>query len=83
MATSILGVHRFQLGIWTAIALVFSVMGVDRGIYGIAGAMTASKAMGAGYLLLSFVNVRAHDHHESPQVHLAVLDLLAALLYFG
>ena len=60
MATSILGVHRFQLGIWTAIALVFSVMGVDRGIYGIAGAMTASKAMGAGYLLLSFVNVRAH-----------------------
>ena len=82
LATGILGVHRFQLGIWTAIALVFSVIGTDRGIYGIAGAMTASKAMGAGYLLLSFVNVRCACDHALPRL-ISLSDLLAALLYFG
>jgi len=59
IASGLLGIHRFQLGIWSAIALVFSVMGTNAGIYGGLSAAKegASKAVGAGYLLLCFVNI--------------------------
>lgn len=58
IATSKLAMHRFQLGIWSAVALVFSVNGTNAGIYGTLIRESASRAMGAGYLLLCFVNVR-------------------------
>lgn len=37
-----------------AIALVFSVIGTDKGIY---GNLNGQRAMGAGFLVLSLVNV--------------------------
>ena len=61
LSTGTLAVYRLQLAIWTAIALVFAVILVDRTIYGlasIASSTGASKATGAGYLLLTFVDVR-------------------------
>lgn len=59
LATHAFLVHRTALALWTAVALVFAVFGVDKGIYGDLGGNTASaaEALGAGYLLLAFVNV--------------------------
>lgn len=57
LAVSAFSTHRIALAIWTAIALVYSVSGTNSGIYGGFGDDSAAEAMGAGYLLLSFVNV--------------------------
>lgn len=61
LITHSFSVHRTPLAIWTAVALVFTVSGTDEGIYGDQNADISSslEAMGAGYLILSFVNVSA------------------------
>lgn len=53
--------HRTALGMWTAVGLVFSIFGADKGIYGDLGSRvdSAAEAFGAGYLILAFVNVRS------------------------
>jgi len=53
LASDSLGRHRFQVSIFTAVALVFSVGGTN-GLY--AAAMSV-QAYGAGWLLLTIVNI--------------------------
>jgi SHO1 osmosensor len=60
LATGTMGVHRFQISVLLAIATVFAIIATDGSIYGnFLNSRTASHAMGAGWLLLSIVNVRA------------------------
>ena len=46
--------HRFQLAVFTAVALVFAVNGVNNNIYSDLGALIA---VGVGWLLLAMVDV--------------------------
>jgi SHO1 osmosensor len=57
LATGTLAIHRPTLAVFTAVALVFSVFGVNAGIYGTLVDASASKALGVGWLFLSFINV--------------------------
>jgi hypothetical protein len=59
LATGTLAINRFSLAVFTAVALVFSVQGVNAGIYGSSFASSAAKALGVGWLFLSFINVSA------------------------
>ncbi|KAF8527396.1 hypothetical protein BU17DRAFT_81531 [Hysterangium stoloniferum] len=54
LATDTVAKHRFQISIFGAVALVFSVFGVNQGIFVNLGAL---RAMSAGWLLLSIVNI--------------------------
>ena len=54
LATDSIAMHRLQISVFGAIAIVFSVEGVTAGIF----AGTASlNAMGAGWLILSIVDI--------------------------
>ena len=46
--------HRFQISVFGAVAIVFAVDGVTAGIF---AANSALNAMGAGWLILSFVDI--------------------------
>lgn len=46
--------HRFQISVFGAVAIVFSVQGVNDGIFESQGSL---NAMGAGWLLLAIVNI--------------------------
>lgn len=54
IGTDSIGTARFQLSAWTIVALVFSVTGIDRGIY---TGISSYDAMAAGYFILTIVNV--------------------------
>ncbi|KAL0951676.1 hypothetical protein HGRIS_008355 [Hohenbuehelia grisea] len=54
LASDSIAMHRFQISTFGAIAVVFAVLGVDKGIF----AQRASlNAMAAGWLILSIVNI--------------------------
>ena len=54
LASDSIAMHRFQIAVFGAVALVFSVSGTDFGIYSRTG---SENAMSAGWLILSIVNV--------------------------
>ncbi|CAE6442625.1 hypothetical protein ACGC1H_007562 [Rhizoctonia solani] len=54
LATDSIGMHRLQISVFGAIAIVFSVNGAHAGLY---SSFSAPQAMGAGWLILSFVNI--------------------------
>ncbi|KAK4701256.1 SHO1 osmosensor, partial [Phenoliferia sp. Uapishka_3] len=79
LATDSVAVHRFQLSIFLAIATVFSVLGTNSGIY---NSTSFQLAMGAGWLILSFVNVRpVSGRKPQPSAHSLRFKLLW-LLHF-
>lgn len=54
LASDSIGLVRLQISAWTIVALVFSVIGINAGIYSDVGSL---KAMAAGYFILTIVNV--------------------------
>ncbi|KAF9055980.1 hypothetical protein BJ165DRAFT_1412325 [Panaeolus papilionaceus] len=54
LATDSISMHRFQISVFGAVAIVFAVDGVTRGVF-LAG--SALNAMGAGWLILSIVDI--------------------------
>ncbi|KIL71628.1 hypothetical protein M378DRAFT_183009 [Amanita muscaria Koide BX008] len=54
IASDSIAMHRFQLAVFGAIAVVFSVEGVNAGIF---APFAPFNAMAAGWLVLSFVNI--------------------------
>ncbi|KAI5117706.1 hypothetical protein M0805_003195 [Coniferiporia weirii] len=54
LASDSISMHRFQLSVFGAIAIVFSVDGVNEGIFSDASSL---EAMGAGWLILAIVNI--------------------------
>ncbi|KAJ7361147.1 hypothetical protein DFH08DRAFT_911016 [Mycena albidolilacea] len=54
LATDSIAMHRFQISTFGAIAIVFSVIGVQQGIFSGLGAL---DAMAAGWLILAMVNI--------------------------
>ncbi|TEB38724.1 hypothetical protein FA13DRAFT_395427 [Coprinellus micaceus] len=54
LASDSIAMHRFQISVFGAIAIVFAVGGVDAGIYAPFGAL---NAMSAGWLILAIVDV--------------------------
>lgn len=54
LASDAIAMHRFQIAIFGAVAIVFSVEGVNTGIF---QSQSAEDAMGAGWLILSIVNI--------------------------
>ncbi|KAH7338938.1 hypothetical protein B0J17DRAFT_659205 [Rhizoctonia solani] len=54
LATDTIGMHRLQISVFGAVAIVFSVNGANAGLYSL---FSAPQAMGAGWLILSFVNI--------------------------
>ncbi|KAF8220798.1 hypothetical protein L208DRAFT_1416133 [Tricholoma matsutake] len=54
LASDSIGMHRFQISIFGAIAIVFAVIGVNQGIFSGAASL---DAMAAGWLILAIVNV--------------------------
>jgi len=54
LATDSVAMHRFQISVFGAVALVFSIFGVNQGIF---INIPALQAMSAGWLLLSLVNI--------------------------
>jgi len=46
--------HRFQISVFGAVAIVFAVQGVDEGIF---SGVPAQDAMSAGWLILAMVNI--------------------------
>lgn len=46
--------HKFQISVFGAVAIVFSVFGVNEGIFTTIGSL---DAMAAGWLVLAIVNV--------------------------
>jgi SHO1 osmosensor len=59
LATSAIVENRVLVGVLSAVALVFTVIETDAWIYGSLISDSASRGIGAGNLLLCFVNVRA------------------------
>jgi SHO1 osmosensor len=55
LASDSIALHRFQLSVFGAVALVFSVDGANSGIF--ATGVASAQAMGAGFLILSIVNI--------------------------
>jgi hypothetical protein len=55
IATNQLAIHRFQLAVVLAIAVVFAVIGVEQNIF---TGVSARLAVGAGWLLIAIVDVR-------------------------
>ncbi|KAK7058575.1 Transmembrane osmosensor [Paramarasmius palmivorus] len=54
LASDSISMHRFQISVFGAVAIVFSVQGVQAGIFSGAGAL---QAMAVGWLILSMVNI--------------------------
>jgi len=54
LATDALEMHRFQISVFTAVALVFAVIQVDQAIY---SSVPSLQATGAGWLLLAIVDI--------------------------
>ncbi|PPQ79865.1 hypothetical protein CVT25_002921 [Psilocybe cyanescens] len=54
LATDTISMHRFQISVFGAIAIVFAVDGVTDGIF---APNSALNAMGAGWLILAFVDI--------------------------
>ncbi|CAE6428558.1 unnamed protein product [Rhizoctonia solani] len=54
LATDTISMHRLQISVFGAVAIVFSVNGAHSGLY---SSFSAPQAMGAGWLILSFVNI--------------------------
>jgi SHO1 osmosensor len=54
LASDSIAMNRLQISVFTAVALVFAVNGVNAGIF---SNQPALQAMGAGWLLLSFVDI--------------------------
>jgi len=54
LATDSIAMHRFQISIFGAIAIVFAVFGVNSGIFSNEGSL---NAMSAGWLVLAVVNI--------------------------
>ncbi|EIN13851.1 hypothetical protein PUNSTDRAFT_110019 [Punctularia strigosozonata HHB-11173 SS5] len=54
LATDAIAMHRFQISVFGAIAVVFAVTGVEEGIFSSAAAL---DAMGAGWLILAIVDI--------------------------
>ena len=54
LATDSIAMHRFQISVFGAIAIVFSVQGVNQGLFVSAPSL---NAMGVGWLLLAVVNI--------------------------
>ncbi|PFH52335.1 hypothetical protein AMATHDRAFT_74381 [Amanita thiersii Skay4041] len=54
LASDSIAMHRFQIAVFGSIAIVFSVHGVDRGIFADAAPL---NAMAAGWLVLALVNI--------------------------
>ncbi|KAF8973495.1 hypothetical protein BDZ97DRAFT_1900338 [Flammula alnicola] len=54
LATDSISMHRFQISVFGAIAIVFAVEGVTLGIF---ANRSANTAMGAGWLILAFVDI--------------------------
>lgn len=58
IATNQLAIHRFQLAVVIAIAIVFAVIGVEQNIF---AGQAARIAVGAGWLLIAMVDVSQGD----------------------
>lgn len=54
LASDSIGMHRLQISVFGAIGVVYAVQGADAGLY---ADQPARQAMGAGWLLLAFVNI--------------------------
>lgn len=54
LASDAIAMHRFQIAVFGAVAIVFAVDGVDRGIYSSTGSL---QAMAAGWLILAIVDI--------------------------
>ncbi|KZS93192.1 hypothetical protein SISNIDRAFT_103919 [Sistotremastrum niveocremeum HHB9708] len=54
LASDAIGLHRFQISVFGAVAIVFSVFGVNEGIFTTIGSL---DAMAAGWLVLAIVNI--------------------------
>ncbi|QRV80291.1 high osmolarity signaling protein SHO1 [Ceratobasidium sp. AG-Ba] len=54
LASDSIGMHRLQISVFGAIGIVYAVQGAHAGLYASA---PAAQAMGAGWLLLAFVNI--------------------------
>lgn len=54
LATNSIPTHRLQISVFGAVAIVFSVNGANAGLY---ASLAAAQAMGAGWLILAFVNI--------------------------
>lgn len=54
LATGTIAMHRLQISIFGSICIVFSIFGVNEGIFPKAGAL---NAMGAGWLILAMVDI--------------------------
>ncbi|KAF8518602.1 hypothetical protein JB92DRAFT_3082402 [Gautieria morchelliformis] len=54
LATDSVALHRFQISVFGSVALVFSVTGVNQGIFTNVGSL---EAMAAGWLLLAIANI--------------------------
>ncbi|KAL5519556.1 SHO1 [Sanghuangporus vaninii] len=54
LASDSIAMHRFQISVFGAVAIAFSVKGVDMGIF---QPQASLNAMGAGWLLLAIVNI--------------------------
>lgn len=54
VATNQLAIHRFQLAVVIAIAIVFAVIGVEQNIF---TGLAAQIAVGVGWLLIAIVDV--------------------------
>ncbi|KAF7324768.1 Osmosensor protein [Mycena kentingensis (nom. inval.)] len=54
LATDSIAMHRFQISTFGAVAIVFAVGGVDRGIF---SGVPSLSAMAAGWLILSMVDI--------------------------
>jgi len=54
LATDSISMHRFQISIFGAIAIVFAVDGVTQGIF---APLKSLQAMGAGWLILAIVDI--------------------------
>ncbi|TCD69283.1 Transmembrane osmosensor [Steccherinum ochraceum] len=54
LASDSIAMHRFQISVFGAVAVVFAVMGVDKGIF---TGVASRDAMAAGWLILSIVDI--------------------------
>ncbi|KAF9011072.1 hypothetical protein BDQ17DRAFT_1233640 [Cyathus striatus] len=54
LASDSIAMNRFQISVFGAVAIVFSVMGVNMGIFSNAGSL---NAMAAGWLILAMINI--------------------------
>ncbi|KAH8835614.1 hypothetical protein DL96DRAFT_71431 [Flagelloscypha sp. PMI_526] len=54
LASDSIAMHRIQLSVFGAVAIVFAVQGTDQGIF---TSVPAFDAMGAGWLILAMVNI--------------------------